>query len=283
MKKSWKNILPKEEEIMPTKIAIAGIMGRMGQVLANMIAHDGRFSLVGGTEAPHSAAIGKNIAEALNLINAHGVITQSVAEACKDADVFIDFTAPKATLAALEQIVTTNCKGVIIGTTGFEPHENKLAQSYKDRLAIVKSGNFSLGVNLLANLVEIAARTLSDDWDIEIIEAHHKRKVDAPSGTALLLGESAAKGRNDTLENLRLAVREGITGARPTGGIGFSAIRGGTIIGEHDVRFESDNESIILTHRAQDRSIFAKGALEAAIFAKKQPNGLYNMKDVLGL
>lgn len=268
---------------MPTKIAIAGIMGRMGQVLANMIAHDGRFALVGGTATPHSAALGKNIAEALNLINVHGAITQNVADACKDADVFIDFTAPKATIAALEQIVTTNCKGVIIGTTGFEPRQNELVQSYQDRLAIVKSGNFSLGVNLLANLVEIAARALSDDWDIEIIEAHHKKKVDAPSGTALLLGESAAKGRNDTLENLRLAVRDGITGARPIGGIGFSAIRGGTIIGEHDVRFESDNESIILTHRAQDRSIFAKGALEAAIFAKKQKNGLYNMKDVLGI
>lgn len=283
MKKSWKDILPKGNEIMPTKIAIAGIMGRMGQVLANMIAHDGRFALVGGTATPHSAALGKNIADALNLINVHGTITQNVADACKDADVFIDFTAPKATIAALEQIVTTNCKGIIIGTTGFEPHENELVQSYQDRLAIVKSGNFSLGVNLLANLVEKAARALSDDWDIEIIEAHHKKKVDAPSGTALLLGDSAAKGRNDTLENLRLAVREGITGARPIGGIGFSAIRGGTIIGEHDVRFESDNESIILTHRAQDRSIFARGALEAAIFAKKQENGLYNMKDVLGI
>jgi 4-hydroxy-tetrahydrodipicolinate reductase len=268
---------------MPTKVAIAGIMGRMGQVLANLCAHDGRFLLVGGTEAPNNAAMGKKIGDALNLINVSGVITDNVEQACQNADVFIDFTAPKASLSALAGIVNTNCKAVIIGTTGFDDAQNQEAISYSDKLAIVKSGNYSLGVNLLAGLVKIAAQKLRDDWDIEIIEAHHKKKVDAPSGTALLLGDAAAAGRGKNLADLRLPMREGITGARPQGGIGFNAIRGGTIIGEHDVRFESEMESLILTHRAQDRSIFAKGALEAAIWAKKQNNGLYNMNDVLGL
>lgn len=268
---------------MPTKIAIAGIMGNMGRVLANICAHDGRFALVGGTEAPNSAALGKNIGEALNLLNVSGEISADVKSACLEADVFIDFTIPKATLSSLESLKHTNCKAIIIGTTGFDDTENAKIQEYANHFTIVKTGNFSMGVNLLAGLVEIAAKSLSEDWDIEIVEAHHRRKIDAPSGTALLLGDAAANGRVKALNDLRLKVRDGITGARPKGGIGFSAIRGGTIIGEHDVRFEGEAESIILSHKAQDRSIFANGAIEAAYWAKKQPKGLYNMKDVLGI
>lgn len=267
---------------MPIKIAIAGIMGNMGRSLANICAHDGRFLIVGGTEAPNSAAIGKPINDALNLLNASGDISANVTEACKDADIYIDFTIPKVTLDALSKLAQTKVKGLIIGTTGFNDEENQSFDEYAKHFAIVKTGNFSLGVNLLSRLVEIAAKTLSSNWDIEIVEAHHRRKIDAPSGTAILLGDAAAKGREGDLNNLKLKLRDGITGPRPNGGIGFSAIRGGTIIGEHDVRFEGESESIILTHKAQDRSIFANGAIEAAAWLKNKPAGLYNMKDVLG-
>lgn len=267
---------------MPTKIAIAGIMGNMGRTIANICARDARFQIVGGTESPNSAAIGKSINDALNILNANGEISSNISEACHNADIYIDFTIPKVTINALPEIAKTNVKGLIIGTTGFDDEQNQIFNDYTNRFAIVKTGNFSLGVNLLSILVEITAKTLSKDWDIEIVEAHHKRKIDAPSGTALLLGDAAALGRGENLNALKLALRDGITGPRPSGGIGFSAIRGGTIIGEHDVRFEGNSESVILTHKAQDRSIFANGAIEAAAWLKNKPNGLYDMKDVLG-
>ena len=152
-----------------------------------------------------------------------------------------------------------------------------------ERIAIVRSGNFSLGVNLLAALVEQAAQRLGPDWDIEITEAHHRRKADAPSGTALLLGDAAAHGRNVRLESARLKPHDGITGARKEGGIGFSAIRGGGIVGEHDVRFIAEREILTLSHTALDRAVFADGALAAALWVADKPPGLYSMRDVLGL
>lgn len=257
------------------RTAIAGIGGAMGQVFAQLIAQSEDFTLSGATASPNSHLLGQEVA-------ANVIITDNVALACKGADVFIDFTIPKATMNALPQIVSTDCKAIIIGTTGFEPEQEKEIATYSNSLKIVKSGNFSLGVNLLAGFVKLAAQALDEDWDIEIIEAHHRRKIDAPSGTALLLGKAAALGRKKTLEQLRTPAREGIIGARERGKIGFSAIRGGAIIGEHDVRFESDSESLILAHRAHDRSIFAKGALKAATWSIKQENGIYSMADVLG-
>lgn len=271
------------EVIMPKPIAIAGIMGAMGRNLAAMAAADGRFMLVGGTEAPNSAALNKHISDALNLLNVSGEISSDITVAAKNAKVFIDFTRPAATLATLEALKATECKAVVIGTTGFSEEENKKIKAYAKHFAIVKTGNFSLGVNLLSGFVKKAAAVLGEDWDIEIIEAHHRRKVDAPSGTAILLGESAAEGRGKPLSEIRTPAREGITGARVKGSIGFSAIRGGGIVGEHDVRFESETESLVLSHKAWDRSTFAKGALEAALWVADKPHGLYDMHDVLGL
>lgn len=257
------------------KVAIAGIGGAMGQVFARLIETSTEFTLAGATEAPNSSLSGKELAPKV-------FVTENVASACENADVFIDFTVPKATMAALPQIVNTDCSAIIIGTTGFEADQEEEIAAYSERLKIVRSGNFSLGVNLLAGFVKLAANALDDDWDIEIIEAHHRRKIDAPSGTALLLGKAAALGREMPFEKLRTPAREGITGARERGKIGFSAIRGGAIIGEHDVRFESDSESLILTHKAHDRTIFAKGALKAAAWVQDKETGLYSMADVLG-
>lgn len=254
------------------KVTIAGASGFMGQTLLRLAGENG-FDIVGATDKQDGAELGQ-----YNQIK----VLANVVEACKDCDAFIDFSTPAATISALKALKTTSTKVVIIGTTGFSAAENETIAEYANDFVIVKSGNFSLGVNILAKLVRQAAKALGEDWDIEITEAHHRRKVDAPSGTALLLGEAAAYGRAKSLEDVRIAMREGNHGARPIGGIGFSSIRGGSIIGEHDVRFESDSESISLGHTAHDRSIFAKGALAAAKWAITQKNGLYDMGDVLG-
>lgn len=255
-------------------IAVAGISGAMGRIIADTCAHDEAIEIVGALDRPNSPLIGSK-EQAIK-------ITADAASACANADVLIDFTTPEATISNLKALESTSLKAVIIGTTGFTPAQNEEIARFANHFIIVKSGNFSLGMNLLAHLVNRAAKILGENWDIEIVEAHHRRKIDAPSGTAILLGEAAAIGRGKTLGELRLPIREGISGARQLGGIGFSAIRGGSIIGEHDVRFESDSESIILTHKAHDRSIFAKGAISAAKWAIGQKNGLYGMGDVLG-
>ena len=264
------------------KIAIAGASGYMGQTLLRLCSAAKDIKIVGASDAPNSAYIGKDIGEIIG-VKPFGIpVRDDVSSVCENADVFIDFTIPAATISALEKIATTKTQAIIIGTTGLDDAQNTIVAEFAKTKTIVKSGNFSLGVNLLANLVKKAAQTLGDDWDIEIIEAHHRRKIDAPSGTALLLGNAAAEGRGKALGDIRTPAREGITGARQSGAIGFSAIRGGAIIGEHDVRFESDSESVILTHKAHDRNVFAKGALVAASWALNQSTGLYSMKDVLG-
>ena len=174
---------------------------------------------------------------------------------------------PRATLTALE---ATKARAAIVGTTGLNAEEEKQIAEVAKRIALVRSGNFSLGVNLLAALVRQAAEKLGPDWDIEIVEAHHRRKIDAPSGTALMLGEAAAAGRGKALSELRLPPREGITGARPEGGIGFSVLRGGGVIGEHDVSFAAEREVLTLSHHALDRAVFADGALAAALWVGGQ-------------
>lgn len=265
------------------KTIIAGASGAMGRTLLDLSAADSRFLLVGATDRHDSPLFGKDLSELVSPGVPAASIGDNPAIVAQTGDVFIDFTSPKATLAALAALKSTSVKVVIIGTTGFEASQSEEIATYANDFVIIKSGNFSLGVNLIAGFVKKAASVLGEDWDIEIIEAHHRRKVDAPSGTALLLGAAAADGRNKELSQIRTPAREGITGARQKGSIGFSAIRGGGIIGEHDVRFESDSESLILTHRAHDRSIFAKGALASAVWGMAQQNGLYDMADVLGL
>jgi 4-hydroxy-tetrahydrodipicolinate reductase len=245
---------------MTFSIAIAGANGRMGAALL-AAARDGRFIVAGSTTRS----------------------SPSVQSAAADADVWIDFTTPEATIAALAALPQTKVRAAVIGTTGLSPaQQTRIAEAAK-AMAIVHSGNFSLGVNLLAGLVRETAGKLGPDWDIEIIEAHHRRKIDAPSGTALMLGEAAAAGRNQKLDAARIAPREGVTGPRPSGAIAISSLRGGGIIGEHEVIFASERETITLSHQALDRALFADGALAAAAWAANKPPGLYSMQDVLGL
>ena len=205
-----------------------------------------------------------------------------VAPLLKSADGLIEFTIPAATLALAE---LTAAAGIVhvIGTTGHSAEEDALIAKAASRATIVKSGNMSLGVNLLAALVKRVARTLDENYDIEILEMHHNKKIDAPSGTALMLGRAAAAGRGIDLAAHSVRGRDGITGARRAGDIGFASLRGGTVVGDHSVIFAGPAERIELTHRAEDRMIFARGALHAALWARGKKPGLYTMADVLGL
>lgn len=268
---------------MTLSLAIAGAGGRMGRALIRCAAADKRFTLAGGSERRESPALGADLG-VLGGLAALGIVTAEFASAAASkADVWIDFTTPAATLAALESLTATRVRAAIIGTTGFDAKQEDALAAHAKRIAIVRSGNFSLGVNLLAALIEQAASKLGAGWDIEITEAHHRRKVDAPSGTALLLGDAAAHGRGKPLSALQLKPYDGVTGARPEGKIGFSVIRGGGIVGEHDVRFAAEREVLTFSHQALDRAVFADGALAAALWAAGKPAGLYSMRDVLGL
>jgi 4-hydroxy-tetrahydrodipicolinate reductase len=249
----------------------------MGQALIRAAAEKKDLRVVAASERAGSDKLGKDAGDVAG-IGALGVAIAVDADA--PGGVWIDFTSPDATTAALGR---TKARAAIVGTTGLEPsHKRAIAEAAK-RLTIVQSGNFSLGVNLLAALTEQAAARLGVDWDIEILEAHHRRKVDAPSGTALLLGEAAAKGRGEKLEDMRVPPHNGITGPRTEGAIGFASQRGGGQVGEHEVMFVSERELIRLSHVAMDRALFADGALVAAKWAADKAPGLYSMRDVLGL
>ncbi len=198
-------------------------------------------------------------------------------------DVVIDFSTAEASVALAKQCAERGGPALVIGSTGFSPEQEAEIAAASDKIAIVRSGNFSLGVNILIGLVEHAALRLdAADWDIEITEAHHRRKIDAPSGTALMLGEAAAAGRDAELSELRSKPYDGVTGEREPGKIGFSSVRAGGIVGEHTVLFASDDEVISLSHSAIDRSLFAKGAVAAAAWVRTRKPGLYDMQDVLG-
>lgn len=268
---------------MTLSIAIAGAAGRMGRALIRAASEDSRFRIAGGTERPGSRALGMDLGD-LAGGGGFGVnAADSVHTAATTADVWIDFTAPDATLDALDALAHTQVRAAVIGTTGFDAAQEARLVEAARRIAIVRSGNFSLGVNLLAALARQAAARLGAGWDIEISESHHRRKADAPSGTALLLGEAAAQGRGKPLSELRLKPYDGITGERPEGAIGFSVTRGGGVVGDHDVAFLSEREIVTLSHRALDRAVFADGALAAALWVADKPARLYGMQDVLGL
>ncbi|WP_298358089.1 4-hydroxy-tetrahydrodipicolinate reductase [Rhodoblastus sp.] len=264
------------------RLVVVGAAGRMGQMLIKTIAESDDAVLSGAIERPDSAALGRDAGEAAGWGPLGVAITDDLLSALLKADGVIDFTAPAATveiaaLAAQARIVH------IIGTTGMTADDIVKVEAAARHAIIVRSGNMSLGVNLLAGLVQKVAQTLGADWDIEILEMHHRMKVDAPSGTALLLGEAAAKGRNVSLADHGVRTRDGHTGPRKTGDIGFAALRGGSVVGEHSVIFAGPGERIELTHRAEDRGIFARGALRAALWARGRKPGLYSMSDVLGL
>lgn len=263
-------------------IVITGASGRMGQMLVRTVLDSGKARLVGAVERPGNPWIGRDLGECMGGAALGVTVTDDPLEAFARAQAVIDFTSPAATVefAAL----AAQARAVhVIGTTGLEPaHLEKIAAAARHAV-IVRAGNMSLGVNLLVQLTKKVAQALDADWDVEIVEAHHNKKVDAPSGTALMLGEAAAEGRGVALEDMRDSGRDGITGARQRGAIGFAAIRGGDIVGEHDVIFASPGERIVLRHIATDRAIFARGALRAALWGQDRSPGEYDMLDVLGL
>lgn len=264
----------------PLRLAIAGAAGRMGRALIQAAAGRG-MAVVGATERPGSVALGKDITSLVGLEPCGLNIGPDPAAAAAQAQAWIDFTTPASTLAALKALPPG--VAAIIGSTGFTDGEDaEFAALSKDRV-IVKAGNFSLGVALLCALVRRAAQTLGPEWDIEIVEAHHRRKVDAPSGTALMLAEAAAEGRGVSLATALLPPRVGQTGPRPEGGVGMAVVRGGGIVGAHEAIFAAEREVLTLSHTALDRAVFADGALTAAQWAVGKPAGLYSISDVLGL
>lgn len=265
------------------KLVVVGAGGRMGQTLIRTIHAIDGARLFAAIERPGSPFVGKDAGELAGLGPIGVKVTDQPLEAFVEAEGVLDFTAPAASvefagLAAQARIVH------VIGTTGCSADDDAKIAAAARHARIVKSGNMSLGVNLLAVMAEQAARALdASDWDIEILEMHHRHKVDAPSGTALLLGEAAARGRSIALADNSVRVRDGHTGARAAGTIGFAALRGGSVVGEHSVVLAGEGELVTLSHSAGDRAIFARGAVKAALWARDKKPGLYTMLDVLGL
>ena len=241
-----------------TSIGIIGSAGRMGHALEVAAVEAGIF-VAGGIDKD-----GDPIALA------------------KIADVLLDFSSPSALVGNVGAAVAAGTP-ILVGTTGLEEHHHQAIDDAARHVAVLQTGNTSLGVTLLARLVKEAATRLGDDWDIEIVEAHHRMKVDAPSGTAIMLGEAAAAGRGIELASHSERGRDGVTGARAKGAVGFASLRGGTIAGDHSVLFAADNERITLSHHAENRTIFARGAIRAATWLVRQPAGRYTMDQVIGV
>jgi 4-hydroxy-tetrahydrodipicolinate reductase len=264
------------------RLIIMGAGGRMGRTLVKAMAEAKGFALAGAVETAGSPLLGQD-AGVLAGLSPNGVkLSTDLKALLGGADAIIDFTAPSASVVHAA-LAGQHKVAHIIGTTGLTTEDDVKIAAAAKTTAIVKSGNMSMGVNLLAALVKRVAQTLDDDFDIEIVEMHHNKKVDAPSGTALLLGRAAAAGRKVDLDKRSARGRDGVTGARKAGDIGFAALRGGTVVGDHSVIFAGPAERIELVHKAEDRMIFARGALKAALWARGKPPGLYSMADVLGL
>ena len=263
------------------RLVVAGAAGRMGRAVIRAIAETEGVTLAGALDAPGSPEAGRDAGELAGIGRNDLAVGTDAAAVLAAADGVVDFTVPAATVALARD---TAARGLVhvIGTTGFTPADESAIAAAAARSAIVKSGNMSLPVNLLAALAREVASRLDDSFDIEIVEMHHNRKIDAPSGTALLLGAAAAAGRGIDLAERSVRARDGRTGARRKGDIGFAALRGGTVVGDHSVIFAGPYERIELSHRAEDRMIFARGAVRAALWAHGRKPGLYGMADVLG-
>ena len=264
------------------RLIVAGAGGRMGRALTRVISETPGAVLTGALEAPGSELLGQD-AGVLAGLPANGVkLSADLWSLSANADGILDFTVPGATIA---NVAIAAERGLvhIIGTTGLSGSDDAVIASVTKRAIVVKSGNMGLGVNLLAALVRRVAQSLDESFDIEILEMHHRAKIDAPSGTALLLGQAAAEGRKIALDQHAARGRDGVTGARRAGDIGFASLRGGTVVGDHSVIFAGTAERIELVHKAEDRMIFARGALKAALWARGRPPGVYSMADVLGL
>jgi len=264
------------------RLIVAGAGGRMGRTLIKAISETPGLALAGATEGEGSALLGQDSGVLAGLPPNRIVVTSEVRPLTLAADAIIDFTVPAATVKLVALAAETKIAH-IIGTTGMTAADDAVVAEAAKKTAIVKSGNMSLGVNLLGVLTKQVAQALGEEFDIEIVEMHHNKKVDAPSGTALLFGEAAAEGRGIDLASQSERGRDGHTGARKVGTIGFASLRGGTVAGEHSVIFAGADERIELTHIATDRMIFARGALKAATWTRGREPGLYSMLDVLGL
>jgi 4-hydroxy-tetrahydrodipicolinate reductase len=264
------------------RLIVAGAGGRMGRTLIRAIGDTPGLALAGATEGEGSPLLGQDSGVLAGLPPNRVVVTSEVRPLALAADAILDFTVPAATVRLAALAAETHLAH-IIGTTGMSAADDAIVAEAAKKTAIMKSGNMSLGVNLLAVMTKRVAQALGEEFDIEIVEMHHNKKIDAPSGTALLFGAAAAAGRGIDLATHSERGRDGHTGARKPGAIGFASLRGGNVAGEHSVIFAGADERIELTHKATDRMIFARGALRAAVWAKGRAPGLYSMLDVLGL
>ncbi|SDK54337.1 4-hydroxy-tetrahydrodipicolinate reductase [Aliiruegeria lutimaris] len=263
-------------------IVVMGASGRMGQMLVREVTAHPKMKLVGAVERAGHDWIGQDLGAAMGSQPTGLYVTDDPLEAMAGAQGVIDFTTPQVTVDL--SVIAAQARAVhVIGTTGMTDTDIEKLDAAARHAVIVRAGNMSLGVNLLTQLTKQVAAALDEEFDIEVVEAHHRHKVDAPSGTALMLGEAAAEGRGLDFKESYVAARDGITGARAPGSIGYSAIRGGDIIGEHDVIFAGAGERIVLRHIASDRALFARGALKAALWGQDKMPGHYSMLDVLGL
>lgn len=267
--------------VSPLKVVIAGCSGRMGHALLESVFADAELVLHGALDRADNPYLGRDAGEQFGKLS--GVkVTSDVNAALKDADVLVDFTRPEASMQYLDACQKANVS-MVIGTTGFSAGQKAAIQAASENIAIVFAPNMSVGVTLLINLVEQAAKVLKDGYDIEVVEMHHRHKVDAPSGTALRLGEAAAQGIGQSLKDCAIYAREGVTGEREAGKIGFATLRGGDVVGDHTVMFAGVGERVELTHKASSRATFAIGALRAAKFLAEKKSGQFDMQDVLGL
>lgn len=264
------------------RIGIVGAAGRMGQTLIKACVHAQGMILSAAVERKDSPAVGRDAGEVAGLLRLDIPVQDDLARVIQDIDVLIDFTRPESTLDHL-RLCREHGRRIVIGTTGFTPDQRGQIETAAAEVAVVLAPNMSVGVNLSLKLLDIAARVIGEQTDIEIIEAHHRHKVDAPSGTALRMGEVVAKALGRDLQECAVYGREGITGERDRKTIGFATIRAGDIVGEHTVMFADEGERIEITHKASSRMTFAKGAVRAAQWLMSKETGLYDMQDVLGL
>ncbi len=267
---------------MHMKIGILGCNGRMGQVLVKQLLARPELTLGGGSVRAGSDLAGQDIGMIIGGRPLGVTATDDLDVLAAQCDALVDFTRPELT-AQLATIAARHGTALVIGTTGIEPEQQALLDEAASRIPVLQAANMSLGVNLLLGLVERVAATLDEEYDIEIVEMHHRHKVDAPSGTALALGHAAAKGRNVKLAAVADKVRDGITGPRERGAIGFATLRGGDVVGDHSVIFAGTGERIEIAHKASSRDVFALGALHAATWLAGKPAGHYTMRDVLGV
>ncbi len=264
------------------RMVVAGASGRMGRMLIRTIDETPGCALYGALERPTSGCLGQDAGMVAGVGDLGVAVSADAREVLAQADVLLDFTTPEASLAYASLAAETGTAHVV-GTTGLTAEQIEALRAFGEETVIIQSGNMSLGVNLLAALVRKVSAVLGEEFDVEILEMHHRQKVDAPSGTAFMLGEAAAEGRQIALEEHSVRHRDGHTGTRDTGDIGFATLRGGTVVGDHSVIFAGPHERIVLQHVAEQRILFARGAVRAAIWGKGKPAGFYSMTDVLGL